>query len=77
MAEYLKVTDAGEQLLAGAIAQRTGVGQNELRPKVLAPIVVGAERAAVRYWINDTDRSTPLAEVVDAAVREVLKAVDR
>ena len=76
-AEYLRMSDAGEQLLAGAIAQRTGAGEDELRPKVLAAMVVGAERAAFRHWMNNTDRSAPLAETVDAAVREALEAVVR
>jgi len=74
--EYLRISDAGDQLLAGAIAQRTGAGEEDLRPKVLAAMVVGAERAAIRHWMNNTDRSTPLAETVDAAVREALKEVD-
>jgi AcrR family transcriptional regulator len=75
MAEYLRMSDAGESLLAGAIAQRTGAGENELRPRVLAAMVVGAERAAIRHWMNNTDRSAPLVETVDAAVREALKEV--
>jgi len=74
-AEYLRISDAGEQLLADAIAERTGAGEKELRPKVLAAIVIGAERAAIRHWINNRD--VPLAETVDAAVREALDGVDR
>jgi AcrR family transcriptional regulator len=75
-AEYLRISDAGEHVLAGAIAQRTDAGESELRPKVLAAMVVGAERAAIRHWMNNTDGSAALAETVDAAVREALKAVD-
>jgi AcrR family transcriptional regulator len=74
-AEYLRISDAGEQLLAQSIAERLDAGEDELRPKVLAAMVIGAERAAVRHWIRDTNRRTPLAQVVDAAVRETLKEV--
>ncbi|HUA07475.1 MAG TPA: TetR family transcriptional regulator [Solirubrobacteraceae bacterium] len=74
-AEYLRLSDAGEQMLAGAIAERAGVGENELRPKVLAAMVVGAERAAIRHWMNNTDRKAPLVETVEAALREALKEV--
>jgi len=76
-AEYLRISDAGEQLLADAIAQRTGAGEGELRPKVLAAMVVGAERAAIRHWMNNTDRSAPLVETVDTAVREALGEAER
>ena len=76
-AEYLQISDAGEQLLADAIAQRTGAGEGELRPKVLAAMVVGAERAAIRHWMNNTDRSAPLVETVDTAVREALGEAER
>lgn len=75
MAEYLRMSDAGESLLADAIAERTGAGEDELRPKVLAAMVAGAERAAIRHWMNNTDRSAPLVETVDEAVREALKEV--
>jgi AcrR family transcriptional regulator len=77
LAEYLRISDAGEQLLARAIAERTGAGEEQLRPKVLAAIVVGAERAAIRHWMNNTDKSTPVAEMVDTALLEAFQEVDR
>lgn len=64
--EYLKIADASEQALARAIAQRADSDENELRPKALAAIVVGAERAAVLHWIEHTDRSTELMPQISA-----------
>ncbi|HUA71149.1 MAG TPA: TetR family transcriptional regulator [Solirubrobacteraceae bacterium] len=76
-AEYLRISDAGEQVVARAIAERIGAGENELRPKVLAAMVMGAERAAIRHWMNNTDGSAPLVDTVGAAVREALKEVEK
>lgn len=75
--EYLRISDAGEDQLAKGIAARIGAGEAELRPRLLAAMAVGAERAAIRYWMRGKDEATPLADVVDAAVREALKEVDR
>ena len=75
--EYLRISDAGEDQLAQGIAARIGAGEDELRPRLLAAMAVGAERAAIRHWIRTKSQTTPLADVVDAAVREALKEVDR
>ncbi len=75
--EYLRISDAGEDQLAKGIAARIGAGEDELRPRLLAAMAVGAERAAIRHWIRSNDETTPLADVVDAAVRAALKEVDR
>lgn len=79
-AEYLKAADSGDQGLAEAIATRTGAEQDDLRPKVLAAIVVSAERAAVMHWIKhapDKDNERPpLRETVRAAVELALSEVE-
>lgn len=49
--EYLKATTDGEQALAEAIARRGGSSLNGLACRVLAAMVLGAERAAVMHWI--------------------------
>ncbi len=70
--EYLKVAYAGEQALAGAIAVRIGADRDELRSKVLAAVVVGAERAAVMHWIKQDKKQQSLRETVRQAVRLAL-----
>jgi AcrR family transcriptional regulator len=75
--EYLRISDAGEDQLAKGIATRIGAAEDELRPRLLAAMAVGAERAAIRHWLPSTGKTTPLADVVHAAVREALKEVDR
>jgi len=75
--EYLRISDAGEDQLAKGVAARIGAGEDELRPRLLAAMAVGAERAAIRHWLRSTDQTTPLADIVDAAVREALEEVDR
>lgn len=75
--EYLKASDAAEQALARAIASRTGAAANELQPKVVAAIAVGAERAAVRYWIQRNDKRLGLSATVRAALEQALSGLDR
>jgi AcrR family transcriptional regulator len=74
--EYLKAAQAAERALAGAIAVRTGAGEDELEPKVLAAVVVAAERAAVMHWMKQDDKAEPLRETVRAAVQLALSEVD-
>jgi AcrR family transcriptional regulator len=71
--EYLKTADALEEALAGAIAQRIGAAATALEPRVLAAVVVGAERAAVLYWARQTRPSMPLVDVVCTAVDVALR----
>jgi AcrR family transcriptional regulator len=66
--EYLKAAGAVEVALAGAIARRTGAEEGELEPQVLAAVVAGAERAAVRYWARQANASSTLTDVVRTAV---------
>jgi AcrR family transcriptional regulator len=66
--EYLKAAAAAEAALAGAIARRTGAEEDQLEPQVLAAVVAGAERAAVRYWVRQAETSSTLTDVVRTAV---------
>jgi MftR C-terminal domain len=74
--EYLKSSAAAEDALAVAIARRLQVAGEELRPRVLAAIVVGAERAAVRHWIEQKDHDVSLVEVVRAAVQTGVSGIE-
>jgi AcrR family transcriptional regulator len=72
--EYLKASEAAAQALARAIATRMHSGIDELRPHVVAAVVVGAERAAVMYWM--ASRKRPLVQVVRDAVRQAVSGVE-
>ena len=75
--EYLKAFAATEQALARAIAARTGTGDDELWPKVLAAMVVSAERAAIRHWIQLDDPNLSFDATVRAALEQALAGVQR
>jgi AcrR family transcriptional regulator len=75
--EYLKAADAGEQALAQAIRIRTGASEDELEPKVLAAVVIGAERAAVRHRMAQRQKSRPLVETVRAALQLALREIEQ
>jgi AcrR family transcriptional regulator len=75
--EYLKAVASGEDALALAIANRLGGEHGGLESRVLAAIVVAAERAAVLQWVRLPDASTPLVEVVRAAVGIAAAAAGR
>jgi AcrR family transcriptional regulator len=66
--EYLKAAAAVEAALAGAIARRTGAEEGQLEPQVLAAVVVGAERAAVLYWVRQAKAPSTLVDVVRTAI---------
>lgn len=66
--EYLKAAGAVEVALAGAIARRIGAEEGQLEPQVLAAVVVGAERAAVLYWVRQAKASSALVDVVRTAI---------
>lgn len=66
--EYLRAQADVERELAQVIARRTGAAEGGLEPLVLAGVVMAAERAAVLYWLRQARNSTPLAEIVAAAV---------
>jgi AcrR family transcriptional regulator len=71
--EYLKTADALEGALARAIADRIGTRSIELESRVVAAVVVGAERAAVLYWSRQRKPSTSLAVLVSSAVSMALR----
>ena len=66
--EYLKAAAAVETALASAIARRTGAEEDQLEPQILAAVVAGAERAAVRYWVRQANASSTVTDVVRTAV---------
>jgi len=66
--EYLKAAAAAEGALASAIVRRTGAEAGQLEPAVLAAVVVGAERAAVLYWVRQDSPAAPLVDVVRTAI---------
>jgi AcrR family transcriptional regulator len=66
--EYLKAAAASERALAAAIARRTGADQADLRPLVLAAVVVAAERAAILQWFRQAEKQGQLVDMVRAAV---------
>jgi AcrR family transcriptional regulator len=76
LGEDLKAADSAEQELARAIGLRSGVSEKELWPKVMAAVVVGAERAAVRHWLHGGRRGR-LADVVRAGLEQALQGVVR
>jgi AcrR family transcriptional regulator len=75
--EYLKATSDGEQALAEAIAHRGGASLNDLGCRVLAAMVLGAERAAVMHWIAGGEQRGALIDDVRAAVQQALAGVPR
>jgi AcrR family transcriptional regulator len=75
--EYLKAADAGERALANAIRTRTDAAEDALQPMVLAAVVAGAERAGVRHWMQQQEKSGSLVGTVRAALEIALQEVDR
>jgi AcrR family transcriptional regulator len=67
--EYLRAMASAEQELADAIEARAP-DTSGLRARVLAATVVGAERAAVRYWMEN--RSGSLVDTVREALELAL-----
>jgi AcrR family transcriptional regulator len=72
--EYLKASEAAERGLADAIAARLGTGPGQLRPRVAAAIVIGAERAAVMHWMATREGS--LVQVVRDALRHAVSGLE-
>jgi AcrR family transcriptional regulator len=66
--EFLKTADVFEAALTEAIARRIGADPSELEPRVLAAIVIAAERAAIRYWARLPLPAPPLVDVIRSAV---------
>jgi AcrR family transcriptional regulator len=73
--EYLKAMAAGERALAEAIAQRSAADDNDLKPLVLAAVVVAAERAAVLHWFRQPTPRPPLVEAVRTAVGMAVRGI--
>lgn len=67
--EFLKAMASAEHELAEAIEARAP-GEGGLRARVLAAIVMGAERAAVTYWMDN--RSGSMVETVREALEVAL-----
>jgi hypothetical protein len=72
--EYLKATGVAERPLADAVAERMRAEGDPLRPRVLAGMVVGAERAAVMYWM--ATRHGSLVDAVRAALQQATAGLD-
>jgi len=70
--EYLKAAIAAERPLAEAILSRIGPSGAKTRfARVLAASLLGAERVAVRNWMEERGR-TPLAKLIREAVEQVI-----
>jgi hypothetical protein len=70
--EYLAAMAAAERELGDAIAARMPAG-GLLRARVLAAMVVGAERAAVMHWM--AARSGSLAGTVRQAIGQAVAGI--
>ena len=69
--EYLKTFEATEQVLAQAIADRTGADPHtDLAPKVLAAAVAAAARVAAEHW-QRADASVPFTDVLSEALAQL------
>jgi len=66
--EYLRAASTAERALADAVVERMVGPHGQLRARVVAGMVVGAERAAVRHWMQTRDGS--LVGTVRIAVRQ-------
>jgi hypothetical protein len=75
-AELLKASAAAETALARAIAERIDGESDALAPQVIAAVVVGAERAAVRYWLHTRKLRGSLVDTVRIAVQQALAGMD-
>jgi hypothetical protein len=73
--ELLKAAAAAEAALARAISERIDGDSDALRPQVIAAVVVGAERAAVRHWLQTSKPRGSLVDTVRTAVRQALAGV--
>ena len=73
--EYLKALAAGERELAQTIAARTGAGEADLEPLLVAGVVAAAERAAVLHWFRQLGPNSPLVEVVRTAVAMAVRGI--
>jgi AcrR family transcriptional regulator len=73
--EYLKATGTVETALADAIARRTGAEKGQLEPQVLAAVVIGAERAAVLYWVRQHKPSTTLEDTVRTTITMAVRGM--
>ena len=71
--EYLKASDAAERALADAIALRRNSDAADMSARVLAAMVVGAERAAVMFWM--ANRNGLLIDAVRSAVKQATAGV--
>ncbi|MFY9927572.1 MAG: TetR family transcriptional regulator [Streptosporangiaceae bacterium] len=73
--EYHKASVVTESALADAIAHRTGADAGDLEPQIIAAVVIGAERAAVRHWARQASKQTSLADAVGAGLTMALRGL--
>jgi AcrR family transcriptional regulator len=66
--EYLRAASTAERALGDAVAERMGGPAEQLWARVVAGMVVGAERAAVMHWMQTRDGS--LIDTVRTALRQ-------
>lgn len=71
--EYLTAMASAERVLADAIATRAP-SEGKLRARLLAAMVVAAERAAVMYWMEN--RSGSLVGTVREALQQALAGIE-
>ena len=75
--EYLKASQAAERALAAVIAHRMHAEPGDLRVLVIAAMAVGAERAAVMYWMaSPATARGPLVQAVRVAVMQAVAGID-
>jgi AcrR family transcriptional regulator len=73
--EYLKTFEATEQVIAQAIADRTGADpRTGLAPKVLAAAVAAAARVAVEHW-QRAGAGVPFGDVLREALAQLAPAM--
>jgi len=73
--EYLKTFESLEQVLAQAIAGRTGADPRaDLAPRVLAAAVAAAARVAAEHW-QQADASNSFADVLREALARLAPAL--
>jgi AcrR family transcriptional regulator len=72
--EFLRVSAAMQNTLAGAIAERMGLDQQaDMYPEILAGAVTTASQVALRHWIN-ADPPVPLRPLLESALRQLATA---
>lgn len=74
--EYLKVNLAMQRVLGEAIAQRAGLGEDDMLPMILAGSVIAACQVAVERWLA-ADASIALEPLLRQALNQLASAPRR